>query len=118
MSKKEWPQSDGFWWCTDSTCLRYRVKRKSYCGITDEVDAESSLKRSPTERGYRSAPREPSVENFCSYDDVTPKNISHKTTTIIYVNCESTHFDENSILKIYSADNSAIDNFFAQLVFV
>ncbi|KAJ1351994.1 hypothetical protein KIN20_008179 [Parelaphostrongylus tenuis] len=56
----------------------YRVERKGCCGIADEVDAESSRNRSPTDSGYRSTPREPGVENFCSYDDVTPNRKRQK----------------------------------------
>uniref|UniRef100_A0A0K0D6F5 ANK_REP_REGION domain-containing protein n=1 Tax=Angiostrongylus cantonensis TaxID=6313 RepID=A0A0K0D6F5_ANGCA len=87
------------------------LKRKSCRGIADEVDAESSRTRSPTDSGYRSTPREPSVENFYSHSEFTPNHILHKTTTVIYVNGGETHSGDYSILKVYGANHSAIDNF-------
>ncbi|EYB97892.1 hypothetical protein Y032_0136g1982 [Ancylostoma ceylanicum] len=89
----------------------YRRRRRRSCHVFgDEADAESSSTRSPTDSGYRSTPRQTSGENLCTYDEISPTRISHKTTTVVYVNGESSNAEDNQVVKAHGASHTALDS--------
>ncbi|KAK6760383.1 hypothetical protein RB195_021740 [Necator americanus] len=90
----------------------YRRRRRRSCHVFgDEADVESSSTRSPTDSGYRSTPRrQVSTENLCGYDETSPTRVSHKTTTIVYVNGESTQSECNPLVKAHGANHTVLDS--------